>query len=305
MNWMLGPLRESIITILIVAGPIIIAAAVAGLLIGILQAATQIQDQAIPSAIKIIGIMLLMIFLGVWMFSYLARFTEKTIGKAFSMVLDNRTPLSMTDRGISDLKPNPLENSTLPEVDTAPQMMPSNYSYSSPPSQFTPVNSPMPNAQISPPVQAFSNVLRSRPSAELNYPSQQASIYPGQYNSYQQPQTYRQPQEPNYSQQYGGAYPQTYQNPNGPHAYSNSELNLPPQQPIIPSAPPVNKVVLKKKPNVVKASNDSPYQTKQQPMTIFRPVIPGQENNSPDVSQTNAERLSPPSKAQSNGTEWW
>lgn len=90
MSWMLGPLREGIMTVLIVAGPIIIAASVLGIVIGILQTATQIQDQTLPSALKLIAILLLLIFLGMWMFTYVTNFTEKTIGRAFSMVINNR-----------------------------------------------------------------------------------------------------------------------------------------------------------------------------------------------------------------------
>lgn len=174
---MLGPLREGIMTILIVAGPIIIAAAAVGLLIGILQAATQIQDQTIPSALKLIGVMVLLIFLGVWMFSYLTRFTEKTIGKAFSMVMLNRDSIpysedikSSEDGGdtIQRLPEKLLDSST----SGAPFSQYGGNSYgrlSSSQGSF--------NASLSPPIKAFSNAMQTNaPPTTYHYNQPEADL---------------------------------------------------------------------------------------------------------------------------------
>ena len=86
MNWMPQAIRDGIIVILIISGPLVLAAAAIGLIIGILQAATQIQEQTIGSALKIIGLFLLIILTGYWMFQYLNNYTARTISTAFTFV---------------------------------------------------------------------------------------------------------------------------------------------------------------------------------------------------------------------------
>jgi flagellar biosynthesis protein FliQ len=49
---------------LVIAGPIMAVAAGAGLLLGILQAATQIQDQALPQIVKIFIVSFTLILFG-------------------------------------------------------------------------------------------------------------------------------------------------------------------------------------------------------------------------------------------------
>ena len=89
-------------TVLLVAGPIILATAILGLTVGVLQAATQIQDQTIPSAVKLITVLLLLIFLGVWMFTRVKVFTEKVFGRSFTMVINQReTVLTARNRPVS------------------------------------------------------------------------------------------------------------------------------------------------------------------------------------------------------------
>ena len=86
MNWMPEAIRDGIIVILIISGPIVLAAALIGLVIGVLQAATQVQEQTIGSAIKIIGIFALIIFAGFWMYQYLSQYTSRTFSTAFRVV---------------------------------------------------------------------------------------------------------------------------------------------------------------------------------------------------------------------------
>ncbi|MDJ0625874.1 MAG: flagellar biosynthetic protein FliQ [Candidatus Caenarcaniphilales bacterium] len=199
---MLGPLREGIMTILIVAGPIIIAAAAVGLLIGILQAATQVQDQTIPSAIKLIGVMLLLVFLGMWMFSYLTRFTEKTIGKAFSMVMLNRDsiPYSQDIKSGEEELGDTIKRSPVDSQHSSNPNIPSNAPFSS----YGRLSSTQGsfNVTLSPPIKAFSNAMQTSPS----------------------PKTYTYNQKQNYK-----ADP-TFNNPNhsryhSPSSYSFSDNN--------------------------------------------------------------------------------
>jgi type III secretion protein S len=50
--------------ILLLSAPVLIIAATVGLVIGLLQAVTQIQDQTLSQSIKIIVVLLVVVFLG-------------------------------------------------------------------------------------------------------------------------------------------------------------------------------------------------------------------------------------------------
>ncbi len=86
MDWMPQAVRDGIIVVLIISGPLVLAAAFIGLVIGVLQAATQVQEQTIGSALKIIGVFALIIFAGFWMYQYLNQYTSRTIATAFTFV---------------------------------------------------------------------------------------------------------------------------------------------------------------------------------------------------------------------------
>ena len=86
MSWMPEAIRDGIIVVLVISGPLVLAAAFIGLVIGVLQAATQVQEQTIGSALKIIGIFALIIFAGFWMYQYLNQYTSRTISRAFTIV---------------------------------------------------------------------------------------------------------------------------------------------------------------------------------------------------------------------------
>ncbi|MBI2995807.1 MAG: flagellar biosynthetic protein FliQ [Candidatus Melainabacteria bacterium] len=86
MNWMPQAIRDGIIVVLVISGPLVLAAAFIGLVIGVLQAATQVQEQTIGSALKIIGVFVLIISLGFWMFQYLNQYTTKTLSSAFTFI---------------------------------------------------------------------------------------------------------------------------------------------------------------------------------------------------------------------------
>lgn len=86
MDWMPQAIRDGIIVVLIISGPVVLAAAGIGLAIGILQAATQVQEQTIGSALKIIGVFAIIIIAGFWMFQYLNQYTSRTLTTAFTVV---------------------------------------------------------------------------------------------------------------------------------------------------------------------------------------------------------------------------
>jgi type III secretory pathway component EscS len=230
-------------TVLIVAGPVIIGAAAVGLIIGILQAATQIQDQTIPSTVKLIGVMVLLIVIGFWMFSYLTRFTEKTIGKAFSMVMQNRNTLNESE----DITSKEGQNSSPGESSSAMNSQGSS-SIPLPLNGFNNAlsNSPLGNsslgasgqlsgnsgsfnATIAPPMQAFSNAMQTQlppsnqennnlnnysyiPPSRLEAPISNKVANPYSYNS-----------RPDYGSSYNPGYNQSL--PNEPYAYSSPASN--------------------------------------------------------------------------------
>ncbi|MDR2659447.1 MAG: flagellar biosynthesis protein FliQ [Spirochaetaceae bacterium] len=70
-------LRGGIFQVLIISAPLLISALVVGLVIAILQAATQIQEQTLTFVPKILVILLILALLGGWMFTTLANYTEE------------------------------------------------------------------------------------------------------------------------------------------------------------------------------------------------------------------------------------
>src|SRR3990167_7057328 len=86
MDWMPQAVRDGIIVILVISGPLVLSAAFIGLIVGILQAATQVQEQTIGSALKIIGVFGIMIFAGFWMYQYLNQYTSRSLSAAFTSV---------------------------------------------------------------------------------------------------------------------------------------------------------------------------------------------------------------------------
>lgn len=339
MTWMLGPFRESIITILMVAGPIVLFTAVAGLVLGVIQAATQIQDQAIPSAVKLVGIMLLIIFLGAWMFNYLSNFTEKTFSKAFSAPIEQRSPVldaeEFNPRGnnpaAQTYNPNDNSDPNLPNLAplTTPEYPELNSNYSGSPYSQTYSS---PNSNIPNPAQSFSDAAR---------PPQKPSSYPYQGNTSIVPQYSPPSQYPDYQSNYRNNNPNNYpnnnQNPNyplpsqmsgNPANYNNQLSNSAPaslnnNETYIPVAkkPKItkkastnnstpssntdetanNKVILKKQ-----NSNNT-----EEPETISslalkppKPVLPNYNNSKP-APENNLENHTGDTLNTPNNSNWW
>jgi type III secretory pathway component EscS len=331
MSWMLGPLREGIMTILIVAGPIILAAAGVGLLIGILQAATQIQDQAIPSAMKLIGILLLLVFMGMWMFTYLTNFTEKTIGRAFSMVINNRTPVTYSGKKAVG---NP--QATLEPALGVPL----------PPLSPVANNSGSFQATLAPPMGSFNNAMQTAappssvkagpPTMNLNYGGGSYPSQGQQFSMNSGSASYPQQQFPNQNynpQQMQGAYGQAQYNgqqnmpSNNGATQAQNAPSTPAKVPVQQSAPPpfnssrktVNNADRRTPVNRVILQNDN--DPLPAPVQI-RPKLPGTMASSAPVedianysavTQATGDRLDPPGHnkagAANSGIEssgsWW
>lgn len=69
-------MRNSFLTIIKVAAPILIIALLVGLVISILQATTQIQEQTLSFVPKLMAIMVALIIFGSYMLTTLLNFTE-------------------------------------------------------------------------------------------------------------------------------------------------------------------------------------------------------------------------------------
>ncbi|MFZ7131481.1 MAG: flagellar biosynthesis protein FliQ [Eubacteriales bacterium] len=69
-------LRNTFITIMITAGPVLMVALVIGLIISILQATTQIQEQTLSFVPKILAVMLALIVFGSFIMNTLISFTN-------------------------------------------------------------------------------------------------------------------------------------------------------------------------------------------------------------------------------------
>jgi flagellar biosynthetic protein FliQ len=68
-------LRGGIQQVLVIAAPLLLAALVVGLVVAILQATTSIQEQTLTFVPKIFAILLVLAFLGGWMFTSLREYT--------------------------------------------------------------------------------------------------------------------------------------------------------------------------------------------------------------------------------------
>jgi flagellar biosynthetic protein FliQ len=68
-------LRGGVLEVLYLAAPLLFSALVVGLFVAILQATTSIQEQTLTFVPKILAILLVLMFLGGWMFSHLREYT--------------------------------------------------------------------------------------------------------------------------------------------------------------------------------------------------------------------------------------
>jgi len=66
--------EQGIITILMVAGPLLIIALAVGLLVSIFQATTQIQEQTLAFIPKIVAVLVAIVIFGPWMLGQLTQF---------------------------------------------------------------------------------------------------------------------------------------------------------------------------------------------------------------------------------------
>lgn len=79
-------MNGGIIQILLLSAPVLIIGTIVGLIISILQATTQIQDQTISFVPKIVAILGALIIFGPWMFTVLRTYTIGIFNQLPNMV---------------------------------------------------------------------------------------------------------------------------------------------------------------------------------------------------------------------------
>lgn len=68
--------NQALLITLYVSAPVIIVTVILGLVLGLLQAVFQLQDQALPFGIKWVAVTLILIALGPWIANLLIGFTD-------------------------------------------------------------------------------------------------------------------------------------------------------------------------------------------------------------------------------------
>lgn len=77
---------QAIMLALSVAGPLLVASLLIGLLVSVFQAVTQIQEQTLSLIPKIVGMVLVIVVLGPWMLGRIVTYTTNLYGSIPSMV---------------------------------------------------------------------------------------------------------------------------------------------------------------------------------------------------------------------------
>lgn len=83
----IGILSDALLTGLKIAAPILIVSVLVGLVISVIQAATQVNEQTITLVPKILAIAIVLIFLGSWMLNTMVDFINRTISNMLSLII--------------------------------------------------------------------------------------------------------------------------------------------------------------------------------------------------------------------------
>jgi flagellar biosynthetic protein FliQ len=81
-----GTMQDAVMTILTVSAPLLIAALVIGIVISVLQATTQINEQTLLFIPKIVGMLLVLVLLGDWMMTRLGDYTTNLYEQILQIV---------------------------------------------------------------------------------------------------------------------------------------------------------------------------------------------------------------------------
>ena len=73
--------RQAVMLMLVLGAPILLTALVVGLIVSVLQAATQIQEQTLSLIPKIIAVLLAVVLAGPWILGRLVEFGRQMFGQ--------------------------------------------------------------------------------------------------------------------------------------------------------------------------------------------------------------------------------
>ena len=73
-------IKKSIITGALISAPVLLTSLVIGLLISILQATTQVQEQTLPFVFKLLGVGIVFLIGGTWILNQLSVLTTELFG---------------------------------------------------------------------------------------------------------------------------------------------------------------------------------------------------------------------------------
>jgi flagellar biosynthesis protein FliQ len=86
MNQLTYIVQEALILVLVVSGPPVILALIVGMIVAVFQATTQIQEQTLTFAPKVVVIFGVLALLGPWIGSQLVRFTFRLFDRFPSLI---------------------------------------------------------------------------------------------------------------------------------------------------------------------------------------------------------------------------
>lgn len=81
-----GTMQDAVMTILTVSAPLLIVALVIGVVVSVLQATTQINEQTLVFIPKIVGMLLVLVLLGDWMITRLGDYTTNLYAQILQIV---------------------------------------------------------------------------------------------------------------------------------------------------------------------------------------------------------------------------
>lgn len=86
MEYLMEYMGKGMVTMLMISMPCVLTAAAIGLVVGIIQAVTQVQEQTIAAAPKIVGVFLVIILLGIGYVRMLTEFIKQGTNLAFEII---------------------------------------------------------------------------------------------------------------------------------------------------------------------------------------------------------------------------
>jgi len=76
---------DAVLLMLVLSLPPVLLATILGLLISLLQALTQIQEQNLPFSVKLIGVVIVLLLLSPWMGEQLLAYCDEVYGSLVSL----------------------------------------------------------------------------------------------------------------------------------------------------------------------------------------------------------------------------